>query len=176
MLLVNARLTLPDANFGFVVLLCQWAGVLLTLRATLDWSYQLLSEAERELLRRIAIFAGPFSLDAACALAAVGASNAEIADGIADLVGKSLVIRVADSVTAEFRLLETTRVYALDIREIHGGIRHRRPAPRAKPDRGSRIDSATGVSTNLRADPRFNALLHRHRGSWPSGLSSRQRR
>ncbi|WP_158932469.1 winged helix-turn-helix domain-containing protein [Acidisphaera sp. S103] len=85
-----------------------------TLRATLDWSYQLLSEAERDMLRRLAIFAGPFSLDAACAVAVEGASNIEVADGIADLVSKSLVIRGADAVTAEFRLLETTRVYALD--------------------------------------------------------------
>jgi len=85
-----------------------------TLRATLDWSYQLLSEAERELLRRLAIFAGPFSLDAALAVATEGTSDAEIVDGIADLVGKSLLFRIADPVTAEFRLLETTRVYAFD--------------------------------------------------------------
>ena len=85
-----------------------------TLRATLDWSYQLLSEPERELLRRLGIFAGPFSLDAARAVGAEGTSEAEIANGIADLVGKSLVIRIADPVTGEFRLLETTRVYAME--------------------------------------------------------------
>jgi predicted ATPase/DNA-binding winged helix-turn-helix (wHTH) protein len=85
-----------------------------TMRATLDWSYQLLSEAERELLRRLAIFAGPFSLDAAYAVAAEGTSHAEIADGVAGLVGKSLVFRTKDPVAAEFRLLETTRAYAMD--------------------------------------------------------------
>jgi len=85
-----------------------------TLRATLDWSYQLLSEAERDLLRRLAIFVGPFSLDAAYAVVAEGTSRAEIADGIAGLVGKSLVFRTTDPVAAEFRLLETTRVYAMD--------------------------------------------------------------
>ena len=86
-----------------------------TLRATLDWSYQLLSEAEQELLRRLAIFAGPFSLDAACAVAAEGTSHAEIADGIADLVGKSLVFRTADPVDApNFVCSKPTRVYALD--------------------------------------------------------------
>jgi predicted ATPase/DNA-binding winged helix-turn-helix (wHTH) protein len=85
-----------------------------TLRATLDWSYQLLSEAGRELLCRVAIFAGPFSLDSARAVAAEDMSEAEIVNGIADLVGKSLVVRTADPVTAEFRLLETTRVYAAD--------------------------------------------------------------
>jgi len=85
-----------------------------TLRATLDWSYQLLNEAERHLLRRLAIFAGPFSLDAACAVAAEGTSLAEIADGIAGLVGKSLVFKSTDPMVVEFRLLETTRVYAMD--------------------------------------------------------------
>ncbi len=84
-----------------------------TLRATLDWSYQLLNEAERDLLRRLAIFAGPFSLEAACAVAAEGTSDAEIADGIAELVGKSLMFGATEPVV-EFRLLETTRVYAMD--------------------------------------------------------------
>ena len=85
-----------------------------TLRATFDWSYQLLNEAERDLLRRLAIFAGPFSLDAARAVATEGTSHAEIADGVAGLVGKSLVFRTADPAGAEFRLLETTRIYAMD--------------------------------------------------------------
>ena len=84
-----------------------------TLRAALDWSYQLLNEAERDLLRRLAIFAGPFSLDAAGAVAA-GTSHAEIADGVAGLVAKSLVFRTTDPAGAEFRLLETNRIYALD--------------------------------------------------------------
>jgi predicted ATPase len=47
-------------------------------------------------------------------VATEGTSDAEIVDGIADLVGKSLLFRIADPVTAEFRLLETTRVYAFD--------------------------------------------------------------
>ena len=85
-----------------------------TLRATLDWSYQLLSATERDLLRRLAIFAGSFSLEAARAVAAEAMSDAAIADGIADLVGKSLVIKPADPGAADFRLLETTRLYALD--------------------------------------------------------------
>jgi predicted ATPase/DNA-binding winged helix-turn-helix (wHTH) protein len=85
-----------------------------TLRATLDWSYQLLSGAERELLCRLAIFVGPFSLDATYAVVADGSSHAETADILAGLVGKSLVFRATDPATAEFRLLETTRVYAMD--------------------------------------------------------------
>ncbi len=85
-----------------------------TLRATLDWSYQLLSEVERELLHRLAIFAGPFSLDAARVVAAEGTSEPAITEVITDLVGKSLLVRATDTVMAEFRLLETTRLYAFD--------------------------------------------------------------
>jgi predicted ATPase len=85
-----------------------------TLRATLDWSYQLLSEAERDLLHRLAIFAGPFSLDAARAVAAESTSHAGIADGVAGLIGKSLAFRATDPTAGEFRLLETTRIYAVD--------------------------------------------------------------
>jgi predicted ATPase len=85
-----------------------------TLRATLDWSFELLSEAERELLRRLAIFSGPFSLAAACAVTGEAITAAAVAVGIADLVGKSLVIKTVDSAVTQFRLLETTRAYALD--------------------------------------------------------------
>lgn len=85
-----------------------------TLRATLDWSYQLLSEAERALLICLAIFAGPFSSDGARAVATAAVTEGEIVIGISDLVKKSMVVGGADTATAEFRLLDTTRVYALD--------------------------------------------------------------
>jgi predicted ATPase/DNA-binding winged helix-turn-helix (wHTH) protein len=93
-----------------------------TLRATLDWSFELLTEAERELLCRLAIFAGPFSLAAACAVTGETVTADAVAVGIADLVGKSLVIRTADPATAQFRLLETTRAYALDRLNASGAL------------------------------------------------------
>ena len=85
-----------------------------TLRATLDWSYQLLTTAERHLLQCLAIFVGPFSLDAAHAVVAGSMTMGDIAVAIADLVSKSLIFRSTDPMTVGFRLLETTRVYALD--------------------------------------------------------------
>jgi predicted ATPase/DNA-binding winged helix-turn-helix (wHTH) protein len=86
-----------------------------TLRATLDWSYELLSDPERLLLQRLAIFAAAFSLEAAGAV--TGTSDvpaAKIADGIANLVAKSLVIADLTGAVTYFRLLETTRAYALE--------------------------------------------------------------
>ena len=68
-----------------------------TLRATLDWSYDLLIEAERVVLRRLAIFAGAFSLDAAGLVAAQLPEIApwQVIECVSVLVSKSLV--VADS-------------------------------------------------------------------------------
>jgi predicted ATPase/DNA-binding winged helix-turn-helix (wHTH) protein len=92
-----------------------------TLRATLDWSYDLLAGPERLLLQRLAIFSGSFSLAAASAVTNRGdASEAEIADGVANLVAKSLVTSDITGEAGYFRLLETTRVYALS-RLTEGG-------------------------------------------------------
>jgi predicted ATPase/DNA-binding winged helix-turn-helix (wHTH) protein len=85
-----------------------------TLRATLDWSHELLSEPERLLLRRLAIFATAFSLEAATTVAGSGDVAApEIEVGIATLIEKSLVTSDVAGAVGHFRLLETTRAYAL---------------------------------------------------------------
>jgi predicted ATPase/DNA-binding winged helix-turn-helix (wHTH) protein len=86
-----------------------------TLRATLDWSYELLSVPERRLVQRLAIFAAAFSLEAAIAVAGGGeAAITDISDGIANLVAKSLVTADAAGAAGRFRLLETTRAYAFE--------------------------------------------------------------
>jgi tetratricopeptide (TPR) repeat protein len=84
-----------------------------TLRATLDWSYNLLSGPESIQLRRLAIFAAAFSLEAAIAVIPGGpVTAAEVAEGVANLVAKSLVTADSAGRVASFRLLETTRAYA----------------------------------------------------------------
>jgi len=82
-----------------------------TLRATLDWSYQLLSAEERTLLRRLAVFSGGFTMDAA--IAVNWGAGADTVDGVSSLVGKSL-ISIDGSTAGRWRLLETIRVYALE--------------------------------------------------------------
>jgi len=85
-----------------------------TLGAILDWSYELLPGAECLLLQRLAVFSGSFSLEAANAVTNVNeTSEAEVADRVANLVAKSLVTSDFTEGGGYFRLLETTRVYAL---------------------------------------------------------------
>ena len=83
-----------------------------TLGAVLDWSYQLLPEEERAALRRLSVFAGNFPLEAAAAVADPG--SFEIVDEIANLVGKSLVAADPRGEVSQYRLLDTTRLYALE--------------------------------------------------------------
>jgi predicted ATPase/DNA-binding winged helix-turn-helix (wHTH) protein len=86
-----------------------------TLRATLDWSYGLLHEAERAVLRRLAVFAGSFTLEGAGAVAASGPiDEAQAANHVTDLVSKSLVTFDGRGSAPRYRLLETARAYALD--------------------------------------------------------------
>ena len=86
-----------------------------TLHATLDWSYGLLPAAERLLLRRLGIFSDGFTLEAAVAVASDnGRTGSTVAEGIANLVAKSLVTRDGSVPTGRWRLLETIRAYALE--------------------------------------------------------------
>src|ERR1700730_764308 len=86
-----------------------------TLRATLDWSYQLLPEPERVVLRRLAIFAGGFTLQAAGTIAASDEiAGSDIVDCAANLVANSLLTADLGGATGWYRLLETTRAYAFE--------------------------------------------------------------
>ncbi|HYJ19350.1 MAG TPA: winged helix-turn-helix domain-containing protein [Burkholderiales bacterium] len=86
-----------------------------TLRATLDWSYELLPANERVVLRRMAVFAGSFTLEAACAATAGGViAETDVFDYVANLVTKSLVTTDSGRAVMHYRLLETTRAYALE--------------------------------------------------------------
>src|SRR6202163_3450280 len=86
-----------------------------TLRATLDWSHELLPETERRLLRRLSVFAGGFTVDAAAAVMTDTEFDASaVLDGIANLVAKSWVALDKSGAAARWTLLETIRAYALE--------------------------------------------------------------
>jgi predicted ATPase len=86
-----------------------------TLRATLDWSFESLSETERTVLRRLAIFSGGFELEAAKEIVKTADGDGpDVLNSLADLVAKSLVTRDSANVPVRCRLLETTRAYALE--------------------------------------------------------------
>ena len=90
-----------------------------TLRAALDWSYDLLTEQEQALLCGLAVFAGGFTLDAAEALGerrpAPGAVlRADVFDTLSQLVDKSLVVSEERDGGARCRMLETIRQYAAE--------------------------------------------------------------
>lgn len=87
-----------------------------TLHAALDWSYGLLSELERVALRRLAIFVGHFTLDAALEVVTSAALDRSTVFGAIDsLVAKSMVATHPIGAMMRYRLLDTTRTYALDI-------------------------------------------------------------
>ena len=86
-----------------------------TLRATLDWSYELLPEPERLVMRRLAVFAGNFTAKAASLVASDDEiAVSDVVCSLANLVTKSLVTLEAAGAIAHHRLHETTRAYALE--------------------------------------------------------------
>jgi predicted ATPase/class 3 adenylate cyclase/DNA-binding CsgD family transcriptional regulator len=86
-----------------------------TLRASVDWSHELLTEAERILLRRLAVFFGGFDLDAAQAVAGTdGLQRYQVLDQLSLLVDKSLVVTENSGGATRYKLLETVRQYALE--------------------------------------------------------------
>ncbi len=92
-----------------------------TLHALLDWSYAYLTEPEQCVLRRLSIFVGVFTLEAAQAIAGAGGpDDMHVIDALDSLVSKSLVSPVAGNETTRYRLLETTRAFGAEKLEESG--------------------------------------------------------
>lgn len=84
-----------------------------TLEATLDWSYALLGDTERAVLRRLSVFRHSFTLEAALQLGEGGEVRpGEAMEALSNLVSKSLLAAVSEGGAARYRLLDTTRSYA----------------------------------------------------------------
>jgi len=92
-----------------------------TLLATLDWSHGLLSPADAAVFRRLSIFTGGFSLEAASEVGADEETESyEVTDAVLSLVAKSLVVADPGDNGTRYRLLETTRAYGLEKLDVAG--------------------------------------------------------
>ena len=86
-----------------------------TLRATLEWSHHLLTDAEQTVLARLSVFSGSFGLDAAESVAGPGAvGDVAVVDAVDRLVARSLVVALEDREDSRFRLLEPVRQLAAE--------------------------------------------------------------
>jgi non-specific serine/threonine protein kinase len=95
-----------------------------TLRAALDWSHDLLSEKEKILLRRLAIFEGGWTLEAAEAICAgEGVEKHDVLASLARLVEKSFVIARVQGQRARYDFLKTIRQYSLEKLQEAGELR-----------------------------------------------------
>jgi non-specific serine/threonine protein kinase len=137
-----------------------------TLRATIDWSHGLLPEEEQILFRRLSVFSGGFTLEAAEAVCAdEGIEQEDVLDLLSRLVDKSLVLVAVQDDEARYRLLETIRQYGrerLDELSEEQTIRRQHAhfflefAERVEPmingkDRGFWLDRLDAEHDNLRA-------------------------
>jgi predicted ATPase/DNA-binding winged helix-turn-helix (wHTH) protein len=93
-----------------------------TLRAALDWSYDLLSVAEQRLLGHLSIFPAGFTLEAASAVMRNADRETTVVEGLANLVGKSLVMLDGSASGGRWRILETIRAYGLEKLRENGEI------------------------------------------------------
>ena len=101
-----------------------------TLRKTIDWSHDLLNEAERKLFRRLSVFVGGCTLEAAEAVCNTSRDlGIDLFEGLSSLVDKNLIQRV-DRAEAEprFAMLETIREYASNVSSIAANSPHVRRA------------------------------------------------
>ena len=94
-----------------------------TLHALIDWSYDLLGDAEKTLLRRLSVFSGGASFTSVKAVAADrDTSDHALLDALSSLIDKSLVVAEVGGSEARYRLMETTRDYALEKLEQAGEL------------------------------------------------------
>ena len=93
-----------------------------TLRSTLDWSYELLSELERRLYTRLAVFAGGWTVEAAESVCSgPDLEQASVMDMLSNLVDKSMVVAEERDAATWYRLLDPVRTYAMEKLRAAGG-------------------------------------------------------
>jgi predicted ATPase/DNA-binding winged helix-turn-helix (wHTH) protein len=130
-----------------------------TLRATLDWSYGLLPEPERVVLRRLAVFRGGFGLAASRDVAAAGMEAPDIGEALASLVDKSLLTVELSDAEPHYRLFETTRAYALEMLAAFGELTS---VQRNHAEHYRRLLERAAVELDLYSAPVWLAAYARH--------------
>jgi predicted ATPase len=135
-----------------------------TLRATIDWSYQLLTEPERRLFARLSVFVGPWTLAAAEAVCADPTlPTGQILDLLTRLVDRSL-IQPEPGTAARFRMLETIRQYADEQLQHRGELAYLRGRHAAHflalaEEAGTHPESLTGWAALEQAQPDLRTAL-----------------
>jgi predicted ATPase/DNA-binding SARP family transcriptional activator len=128
-----------------------------TLRAIVDWSWELLDDTERTTLRRLSVFSGGATPDSAEHVCALGGDRAGVIDVVASLADKSLVV-VSGDPDVRYRLLETVRAYAAE-----------RLAEAGEQDQVSAVHAAYFVELAERAEPE---LRGRDQLDWLTRMSA----
>jgi predicted ATPase/DNA-binding winged helix-turn-helix (wHTH) protein len=130
-----------------------------TLRATLDWSYNLLPEPEQSLLRQLAVFVGGVPVEGAVAvMRGAGYSEASATESLANLVEKSLAVRDQSAPAGRLQLLETIRAYALEKLVERGEAEH---ASRRHAEFFSGLFGSAGAVSQLRPSTENMARFER---------------
>jgi predicted ATPase/DNA-binding SARP family transcriptional activator len=148
-----------------------------TLRATIRWSYDLLTRDEQTVLQRLSVFAGPFDLDAAEAVASGGGLDAvDVAVLVSRLADQSMVLVESDADVRRFRLLDTVRQFAAgQLADAEGtdllADRHARWCVDAVtrigrllagPDEVAGVDALDAIWPNVRAAVDHACRVHDH--------------
>jgi len=126
-----------------------------TLQATLDWSYNLLSETEQIVFERLAIFVGPFSIDASLEVAVdleIGSNDVAVA--VDELASKSLIAPSRSRDSGTYRLLEMTRAYAREKLHARGQDQYAAVARRHARFFLAELEAIGGQDSDVLQDPR----------------------
>jgi predicted ATPase/DNA-binding winged helix-turn-helix (wHTH) protein len=135
-----------------------------TLTATLDWSYDAITEPERAVLRRLSVFAGGFTLEAAQAVATDAlVDSSDVADIVESLISKSLLNADVATAIGHYRPLDITRAYSLQklvesgeffqTARRHAGYIH--SLLEVASANASALSSSTGAAVRLTADSKL---------------------
>jgi predicted ATPase/class 3 adenylate cyclase len=131
-----------------------------TLRALIDWSHELLDARERMLFRRLGLFAGTFTIEAATTVVTGDdLDELDVFEVLESLVDKSLVLAEADGDAEQYRLLESTRAFALE--QLDAANERADLAPRHVRYVGARFaELAATCAQSGRETDRTTAFLH----------------